>query len=165
MKKPLILLMAALLVFGLAGCRQQALIAGIRPTAPQAAAGIRIDLRQAPDGLDENGVYTSLDEVAGYVHLYGRLPKNYITKDEAEERGWSGGGLHDFGENLRIGGDRFANYEGALPDGDGRKYTEADIADGEYRDRGARRLVFSNDGLVYYTADHYASFTLLHEEG
>ena len=58
---------------------------------------------------------------------------------------------------MSIGGDHFGNYEGLLPDADGRKWKECDVNySGGYR--GAERLVFSNDGLIYYTKDHYESF-------
>ncbi|MBQ6866862.1 MAG: ribonuclease, partial [Clostridia bacterium] len=46
----------------------------------------------------------------------------------------------------------------------GRKYYECDIGTVGKRSRGARRIIFSNDGLVYYTDDHYESFTLLYGE-
>jgi len=37
-----------------------------------------------PDDLiDVNGTYTSKEEVSLYIHTYGELPDNYITKDEA----------------------------------------------------------------------------------
>ena len=60
-------------------------------------------------------------------------------------------------EGCSIGGDRFGNYEGSLPSAKGRTWTECDIGyDGGYR--GGERIVFSNDGLIYYTDDHYATF-------
>ena len=57
-----------------------------------------------------------------------------------------------------IGGDRFWNLEEQLPDADGRIWYECDIDTLDYKDRGSRRLVFSNDGLFYYTHDHYKHF-------
>lgn len=112
----------------------------------------------------EDGVYTAKDDVALYIHLYGHLPSNFITKDEAEELGWTGGGLDRYAPGCSIGGDRFGNREGLLPKAKGRTYTECDIDTMGARSRGAKRIVFSNDGLVYYTDDHYASFTLLYGE-
>lgn len=113
---------------------------------------------------DENGTYTSKEEVALYIHLYGHLPSNYITKKEAQDLGWdsSKGNLNEVAPGMSIGGDRFGNYEGLLPDADGRKWTECDI-DYEGGYRGSKRIIFSNDGLIYYTEDHYASFELLYE--
>lgn len=109
--------------------------------------------------VEENGNYTSKEEVALYIHTYGRLPANYITKKEAQDMGWdpSKGNLSDILPGMSIGGSAFGNYEGALPRANGRRYFECDIDyDGVYR--GAKRLVYSNDGLVFYTEDHYNTF-------
>ena len=115
--------------------------------------------------VDEDGWYTSKEEVALYIHLYGDLPNNYVTKDEAEDAGWSGGNVERYtGEGTAIGGSRFGNREGLLPKEQGRTYTECDIDTVGENSRGAKRIVFSNDGLVYYTDDHYESFELLYGE-
>lgn len=115
--------------------------------------------------VDENGWYTSKEEVALYIHLYGELPDNYVTKREAEEAGWSGGNVERYtGEGTAIGGSTFGNREGLLPKEQGRTYTECDIDTPGQNSRGAKRIVFSNDGLVYYTDDHYESFELLYGE-
>ena len=114
--------------------------------------------------LDENGTYTSKEDVALYIHLYGHLPGNFITKKEAQALGWQGGSLEPYAPGKCIGGGRFGNYEGALPDAPGRKYTECDIDTLGAKGRGAKRIVFSNDGLVYYTGDHYQTFELLYGE-
>ena len=115
--------------------------------------------------VDEDGWYDSKEEVALYIHLYGRLPDNYVTKREAQELGWSGGSVERYaGEGTAIGGSRFGNYEGLLPEAKGRTYTECDIGTVGASSRGAQRVVFSNDGLVYYTGDHYESFELLYGE-
>lgn len=113
---------------------------------------------------DENGTYTTRDDVALYIHLYGHLPYNFITKKQAQELGWNGGSLEPYAPGMCIGGSRFGNYEGLLPDKDGRTYTECDIDTLGADSRGAKRIVFSNDGLIYYTDDHYESFTLLYGE-
>ncbi|GGA91376.1 ribonuclease domain-containing protein [Ornithinibacillus halotolerans] len=113
--------------------------------------------------LSEDGYYTSKEEVSLYIHTFGKLPRNYITKAEARELGWeaSEGNLWEVTDQKSIGGDRFGNREGNLPDKEGRQYFEADINyEGGYR--GAERIVYSNDGLIYYTADHYETFTLLY---
>ena len=115
--------------------------------------------------VDEDGWYTSKEEVALYIHLYGDLPDNYVTKSEAEDAGWSGGNVERYtGEGTAIGGSRFGNREGLLPKEQGRTYTECDIDTVGENSRGAKRIVFSNDGLVYYTDDHYESFELLYGE-
>ena len=59
---------------------------------------------------------------------------------------------------------RFGNYEGLLPEADGRTYAECDIDTLGADSRGAKRIVFSNDGLIYYTEDHYETFELLYGE-
>lgn len=110
--------------------------------------------------IDEDGWYDSKDEVALYIHTYGKLPGNYITKKEAESLGWSGGGLDPYAKGKSIGGSHFGNYEGILPDG--HNYTECDIDTAGKSSRGAKRIVFSDDGLIYYTDDHYETFTLLY---
>lgn len=115
--------------------------------------------------VDEDGWYTSKEEVALYIHLYERLPDNYVTKDEAEDAGWSGGNVERYtGEGTAIGGSYFGNREGLLPKAQGRSYTECDIDTVGENSRGTKRIVFSNDGLVYYTDDHYESFELLYGE-
>lgn len=114
--------------------------------------------------IDEDGAYTEVEDVALYLHIYGHLPQNFITKREARDLGWPGGGLDDYAPGMSIGGDRFGNYEGLLPEAPGRTYTEADIGTMHRNSRGAKRVVFSNDGLIYYTDDHYESFTLLYGE-
>ena len=114
--------------------------------------------------IDEDGAYTTKEDVALYIYTYGHLPDNFITKKEAEALGWSGGGLDDYAYGCCIGGNRFGNYEGLLPEADGRTYTECDIDTMHASKRGAKRIVFSNDSLIYYTDDHYESFTLLYGE-
>ena len=118
----------------------------------------------APVALREDGEYTSAEDVALYLYLYGRLPENFITKADARSLGWSGGGLDDCAYGKCIGGDRFGNYEGRLPDAPGREYRECDIDTLHAASRGAKRIVYSNDGLIYYTEDHYESFVLLYGE-
>jgi ribonuclease T1 len=113
--------------------------------------------------IDINGSFTSAEDVALYLHTYQELPQNYITKGEASNLGWNSElrNLWDVTDHMSIGGDIFYNREGYLPSADGRTYYECDI---NYNggSRGAKRIVFSNDGLIYYTEDHYESFTLLY---
>lgn len=119
---------------------------------------------EAP-AVDEDGWYSSKEEVALYIHLYGHLPGNFVTKRQAQDKGWSGGSVERYtGEGTAIGGSRFGNYEGLLPEKEGRTYTECDIDTVGAGSRGAKRIVFSNDGLIYYTGDHYESFELLYGE-
>ncbi|MBD5098736.1 MAG: ribonuclease [Clostridiales bacterium] len=119
---------------------------------------------EAP-AVAEDGWYSSKEEVALYIHLYGHLPGNYVTKRQAEDKGWSGGSVERYtGEGTAIGGSRFGNYEGLLPEAEGRSYQECDIDTVGASSRGAKRIVYSNDGLIYYTGDHYESFELLYGE-
>lgn len=115
--------------------------------------------------IDKDGRYSSKNDVAAYLDAYGQLPPNFITKAEATELGWESneGNLWEVAEGMSIGGDRFGNREGLLPAQDGRKYYECDINyEGGFR--GAERIVFSNDGLIFYTADHYETFEQLYGE-
>jgi len=117
----------------------------------------------APEpAIDEDGWYYSKEDVALYIHTYGKLPENFITKSEAQSLGWSGGSVEKYKKGAAIGGDKFGNYEGLLPKQNGRKYYECDIDTNGKSSRGAKRIIFSNDGLIYYTDDHYESFELLY---
>ena len=127
-------------------------------SAPAAAAPQSADDDSA--AIDKNGEYDSPEDVALYIHTYGCLPGNYITKSAAKGLGWdsSRGNLWDVAPGMSIGGDRFGNYEGKLPDGD---YRECDVNySGGFR--GSERLIYGADGSVYYTADHYESFEQLY---
>ena len=103
--------------------------------------------------------YYDVANVVLYLEVYNELPPNYITKSEAQALGWEGGSIEKYKEGAAIGGDTFGNREGLLPAADGRKYTECDIDTHGYSSRGSRRLVFSNDGLYFYTSNHYESFS------
>lgn len=107
----------------------------------------------------EGQYYYDLKNVVLYLELYSELPPNYITKKEAQELGWQGGSVEKYKEGAAIGGDHFGNYEGKLPKIKGRSYTECDIDTDGYHSRGSRRLIFSDDGLYYYTSDHYETFS------
>lgn len=159
-------LLALLLVFSvLSGC------GGAAPDVPSSTAAPAADAvslgesdKSSPAALDEGGEYTSAEDVALYLHLYAHLPQNFITKKDARALGWNGGGLDDYADGKCIGGDQFGNYEGLLPDAPGREYHECDIDTLHAASRGAKRIVYSNDGLIYYTEDHYESFILLYGE-
>lgn len=114
--------------------------------------------------IDEDGWFYGKEEVALYIYTYGHLPSNFITKSEARDLGWEGGSVEDYAPGCAIGGDVFGNREGLLPEAEGRVYYECDIDTDGYHSRGSRRIVFSNDGLIYYTHDHYESFELLYGE-
>ncbi len=87
-----------------------------------------------------------------------KLPSRYMTKKEAEAAGWKpGGDLCRVAAGKMIGGDPFFNREKRLPEKSGRRWYEADL-DAQCARRGARRLVFSGDGLIFLTTDHYRTF-------
>lgn len=113
--------------------------------------------------VNKSKAYTSRDEVALYIHTYGTLPKNFISKQEAQSLGWDSAVNYvgDVAKDKSIGGDRFGNFDRKLPTARGRQYYECDI-DYKGKKRNAKRIVYSNDGLIYYTDDHYDSFTLLY---
>lgn len=114
----------------------------------------------ANDNLPVQGnYYYDVANVVLYLEVYDELPPNYITKSEAQALGWEGGSVEKYKEGAAIGGDYFGNREGLLPAADGRSYTECDIDTRGYSSRGSRRLVFSNDGLYFYTSNHYESFS------
>ena len=190
MKKWLSLLLAACMLFSLAACSQEDvdtaldLLDAVTDTlseedpgdggsaqqslpdsqAPPAGFGTDEEAQQSEGpALPEDGQYDDKDNVALYIHLYGKLPSNYMTKQEAEAQyGWTSGALDVLAPGRAIGGSRFGNYEGLLPDREGRVWTECDIGTVGGTSRGAKRIVFSNDGLIYYTNDHYESFELLY---
>ena len=112
--------------------------------------------------IDYDGIYTTKEDVALYLYTYGELPQNFMTKKEARKLGWEGGSLEPFAPGMCIGGDNFGNYEEILPVEDGVTYKECDIDTLGAEKRGAKRIVFSNDGNIYYTEDHYESFVQLY---
>ena len=135
------------------------------PEDPGTAAGAEDDAPYEDlPAIDEDGSYNSMEDVSLYLHTYDHLPDNYITKQEARDLGWTGGSVERYAPGCAIGGDRFGNREGLLPSEKGRTYYECDIDTIGETSRGAKRIIFSSDGLIYYTEDHYESFTLLYGE-
>lgn len=127
-------------------------------SAPNNAQNSISDVKEN-NKLDKSASYTSKNDVAEYLTQYNKLPSNYITKNEAKKLGWVAkeGNLWEVTDHMSIGGDRFGNNEGLLPKEKNRKYFECDI-DYNGGTRNAKRIVFSNDGLIFYTEDHYNSF-------
>lgn len=173
MRKKIAFLLAALLSFSLlAGCaapvenaepaQEEILLA--QPVFEEAGETetAAAETEETEADLDPYGSYTTKEDVALYIHLYGELPLNFMTKKQAKALGWEGGSLEPVAPGMCIGGDYFGNYEGLLPED--REYTECDIDTLGASKRGAKRIVFSDDGLIYYTEDHYESFELLYGE-
>ena len=146
MKKVFAWLLALVMVFSLAGCGMD--------TAPDSGLDEALEVQ-----VTEDGHYDSKEEVAAYLWVYGQLPENYITKNEARDLGWEGGSLEPYAPGYCIGGSHFGNYEGLLPED--TDYTECDIDTMGAESRGPKRIVFSDDGYIYYTGDHYESFSQL----
>lgn len=162
MKRLLTLLLAFLLSISLTACGSVLEILG-EVDWNEVASTIE-EQQTKPDGTGSHGLnegesYTSKEDVALYLWVFGHLPDNFITKKEAQKLGWQGGSLEPYAPGCSIGGDRFGNYEGLLPDGP--EYTECDIDTAGAQNRGAKRIVFSSDGYIYYTEDHYESFTVI----
>lgn len=163
-------LLALVMLFSLVGCGADVPVqddSSLPQQEQQDAQNAPSEDADMPDEtaqIDEDGAYTTKDDVALYIHTYGHLPDNFITKKDAQALGWLGGSLEPYAPDKCIGGSRFGNYEGLLPEADGRTYTECDIDTLGADSRGAKRIVFSNDGLIYYTEDHYETFELLYGE-
>ncbi|TQI82451.1 ribonuclease [Serratia fonticola] len=102
---------------------------------------------------------TEQKRVVSYVQQHQRLPDYYITKKQAREQGWDAGkgNLCQVLPGKAIGGDRFSNREGRLPTANNRVWREADI-NYQCGRRGADRLLYSSDGLIFVTRDHYKNF-------
>ena len=186
MKRFIAFLLAFLVVFSMAACGGSSPSASSQPSSPQSVsipakpsslpASSALDEPVSDDepeqeskieedsAIDERGYYYSAEDVALYLYTYNKLPDNFITKSEARELGWEGGSVEKYLDGAAIGGDTFGNREGLLPKAKGRQYYECDIDTNGKNSRGAKRIVFSNDGLIYYTDDHYESFTLLYGE-
>ena len=108
---------------------------------------------------EESGPITDPQEIADYIFAHGQLPDNFITKEEAKALGWDSGRNYvgDVAPGKSIGGDRFGNYQGQLPKAKGRKFYECDV-NYKGKKRGEERIIYSNDGHVWYTKDHYETF-------
>jgi len=174
MKKLTALLLALLLTFSLVSCSSESGSSAPQQEAAATEEAVSTEETVAPEAAEpeelqeetipEYGSYTTAEDVALYIYTYGCLPENFITKKEARKLGWEKGSLEPYAPGMCIGGDHFGNYEGLLPEADGREYTECDIDTLGAKSRGAKRIVFSNDGLIYYTPDHYESFVLMYGE-
>ena len=157
------LLLAGLLV--LAGCGQPETVPGGVPAPTEFLKVVTVEPDGAPEAevtdppAEEAGPITEPQAIADYLFEHGKLPENFITKEEAQDLGWdsSRNYVSDVAPGKSIGGDRFGNYEGQLPTAKGRKFFECD-ANYTGGKRGAERIVYSSDGRVWYTKDHYGTF-------
>lgn len=137
------------------------------PTSAPTATPVRTEKpTAAPTDAPKQTAITAPQDIADYIFAHGTLPDNFLTKNEARQLGWdsSKNYVSNVAPGYSIGGDKFGNYEGLLPDASGRKWYEAD-ANYTAGPRGAERILYSSDGLVYYTNDHYQTFTKMHPSG
>ena len=118
----------------------------------------QVEQADSEAAIDPEAYYYDLESVVLYLDAYGELPLNYITKAEAKKRGWEGGSVEEYIPDAAIGGDFYGNYEKKLPELNGGKYTECDLDTHGYKNRGSRRLIFSDEGRYFYTRDHYETF-------
>lgn len=134
--------------------------AGEAAATPEAPAENTASPAVTPTPVPE-GPIIDPQSIADYLFAHGELPENFITKKEARALGWDSGlDLNKIAPGKSIGGDYFGNYEGKLPVEKGLTYHEADC----YYTRGKRnayRIIYSSDGRVWYTEDHYNTFTEL----
>lgn len=127
------------------------------PTTSITSKNDTVKPEQAPLSIDEK---TQANSVIDYLHHHQQLPDFYITKKDARAQGWDAkaGNLCDVLPGRAIGGDRFMNREKQLPEDKGRQWYEADV-NYQCGHRGSDRLLYSNDGLIYITTDHYRTMT------
>ncbi|GAA3400262.1 hypothetical protein GCM10020370_03920 [Paenibacillus hodogayensis] len=174
--------MIAMLVIALTGCGNgsDSLSSAGKPSAPSATGTGQAEQKQQPSKAEQppqstegskaqetsQAPLTGFKDVSDYIRQHQKLPANFITKKDAEQLGWvaAKGNLHKVAPGKSIGGDRFSNREKLLPEAKKRIWYEADI---HYKEgpRGADRILYSNDGLIYMTTDHYKSFTDITKEG
>lgn len=177
MRKIIVLLLTLLIIVStLGGCskkqdtavKQQTTIQTVNSTQnsnqviKQNQTNTNVSTNSVKIKLDKDAAYTDKVHVAAYINEFSKLPHNYITKNEAKKLGWqTKGTLDKVAPGKSIGGDRYGNYEGAVPSKSGRTWKECDI-DYVKGNRNGKRIVFSNDGLIYYTNDHYKTFSKLY---
>ena len=90
--------------------------------------------------------------------LKNDFPDYYILKEEALTKGWKPGKwLSNFVPEKMIISGRYYNDNQHLPQSVGRVWYEADI---NYKSgkRNGQRILWSNDGLIFVTYDHYETF-------
>ena len=136
------------------------------------ASSSSVEVKSIYEAVQESGKYTTKDSVAAYLCKFDKLPSNYVGKDEGQNlyESKTGKTFEKWNFNpwttigVMIGGDKFnnyasnaSNYHETLPEG---SYREADV---EYsaKNRGTKRLVYQSDCIIYYTADHYETFSRL----
>ncbi len=150
------------------GIRVQMTAKRKKKSKPTASPKVTEAVRTTPSPAEpvSEGPIIRPQAIADYLFAYGELPPNFITKREARELGWdsSWNDVSDVAPGMSIGGDFFVNYDGKLPVGKGIRYWEADCNYVSGRRR-VERIVYSSDGRVWYTGDHYQTFQELFPSG
>jgi len=165
---PLVLIAALLLSILLSGCQQVQIQepSPVQANVPVTEAPTAAPTEAPTEKQEEAGPIIEPQRIADYLFEYGELPDNFLTKQEARDLGWDSrwNDLSDVAPGMSIGGDRFGNYDGNLPRRKGVRYYEADCwYTGGHR--GAERIVWSTEGRVWYTDDHYQTFTEMYSSG
>ena len=121
------------------------------------------DIKSIYDAVEESGKYTTRDSVAAYLCKFDKLPSNYVSKNEGQQlyetktgktfEKWNFNPWTTIG--VMIGGDSFSNDKSMLPQG---SYHEADV-DYSANNRGTKRLMYQGGCTIYYTANHYESYS------
>ena len=121
------------------------------------------DIKSIYDAVEESGKYTTRDSVAAYLCKFDKLPSNYVGKNEGQQlyetktgktfEKWNFNPWTTIG--VMIGGDKFSNDKSMLPQG---SYREADV-DYSANNRGTKRLMYQGGCTIYYTANHYESYS------
>ena len=155
-----VILLAAVLVLSACGANALEIAKKKKNTATPVATAVTTPAPTAkPAPTATPGPMDEAQRIADYIFAHGRLPNNFITKKQARSLGWDSAVnyVSDVAPGMSIGGDKFGNYEGRLPKVQGRKYYECDCwyTGGK---RNAYRIIYSNDGHVWYTEDHYNTF-------
>lgn len=159
-KKLLALFLSLILSFSLFSCTSKKTETNTNTKTNVTAS----DTKASKNEIKETDTPNDFQGVADYIHKFNKLPPNYITKKEADKLGWKpGDDLSKYAKGKSIGGDYFGNAEGKLPKKSGRTWHECDINYNGGK-RGADRILYSTDGLVYGTSDHYNTFKAYYGE-
>ena len=100
----------------------------------------------------------SIDGADWWIANIGELPKYYASYEYALSKGWRPRKWpSNFIPNQMITRGQYFNDDGHLPSAPGRVWFEADI---NYKlgKRNSQRVLWSNDGLIFVTYDHYETF-------
>lgn len=149
------ILLALILVLGFSACTEKSFDQNSNLSI-QSLESSELDGDSLKESIEEDKPYYKMEDVAAYIHFFNKLPNNYISKSQARKKGWipKENNLWEVTDKAVIGGDRFGNYEKILPES---SYKEADV-NYEGGARGPERLVYDQDGNIFYTSDHYESF-------